>query len=230
MAKTKKGGKKSNLPSMYPTPAGTARYAYLHKADTKFNENGVYKVDLILPADDAKTVKLTKFLDSQAEKALKKAKKGAKTKAAANKITKHVPYEMEEDDEGEETGNVIVKFKMNRKGKDPKTGATWTRRPKFFDAKGKRMEPVAVFGGSTIKVSYTARDFYNAANKMAGVTLRLQAVKVIDLVKLDGPGADAYGFDEEEEGFSAEDADEFEGDEAEEESDEDDDDEDQEDF
>ena len=37
----------------FTTPKGIAQYPWLSKPDTKFNEEGVYKVDLIIPKSDA---------------------------------------------------------------------------------------------------------------------------------------------------------------------------------
>lgn len=179
----------------YTTPAGIAQYPYLTKPDTKFNPDGEYKCKLEISADQAQDI--VTFLDEQHEAAVVKAKKDPKN--AGKKIKEgNQPYEV-----NEETGKVTVSFKLKAKV-TPKVGEPFEQRPAIFDAKGKPMQEAKIGGGSKMKIAYEAVPYYTAIAG-AGVSLRLKAVQVIDLVEFSGgASADAYGFGEEE-GYEAED-------------------------
>lgn len=176
----------------YTTPKGTAKYPWLSSPDTKFNPDGDYKVTLVLPVQDADTI--VQFLDEQLALSEAKAKKdnpGKKVKVA------DAPYKVDE-----ENGNIEINFKMKAKV-TMQSGDSFDQKPALFDAKGKPLADVNVGGGSKIKVSYECVPFYTALIG-AGISLRLRAVQVIDLVEFSGgAAAGAYGF-EEEDGFEAE--------------------------
>lgn len=177
----------------YTTPAGIAQYPYLNKPDTKFNPDGEYKCKLEIPADQAQDI--VTFLDEQHEAALAKAKKenpGKKIKEG------NQPYEV-----NDENGKVTVSFKLKAKV-TPKNGEPFEQRPAIFDSKGKPLQDAKIGGGSKVKIAYEVTPYYTAIAG-AGVSLRLKAVQVIDLVEFSGgASADAYGFGEEE-GYEAED-------------------------
>lgn len=176
----------------YTTPKGTAKYPWLNKPDTKFNPDGDYKVTLVVPVEEADTI--MQFLDeqmAQSEALAKKNNPGKKVKVA------DAPYSTDEDN-----GTVEINFKLKAKV-TMQSGDSFEQKPALFDAKGKPLADVNVGGGSKIKVSYECVPFYTALIG-AGISLRLRAVQVIDLVEFSG-GADAgaYGFGEED-GFEAE--------------------------
>lgn len=176
----------------FVSPAGTAQYPYLNKPDTKFNPDGEYKCKLEIPADKAQEI--VTFLDEQHEQSIAKAKKdnpGKKVKEG------EVPYTV-----NEETGAVVVNFKLRAKGKT-KDGSEFEQRPAVFDSKGKPLQDAKVGGGSTLKIAYEVIPYYTAIAG-AGVSLRLKAAQIINLVEFSGgAGAGAYGFGEED-GYEAE--------------------------
>jgi hypothetical protein len=179
----------------YTTPAGIAQYPYLNKPDTKFNPDGDYKISLEIPGAAAQA--LVTFLDEQFSASIVKAKKenpGKKIKEG------DVPYAIDED-----TGKVTVRFKLKAKV-TPKQGDPFEQRPAIFDAKGKPLTGdnlPNIGGGSKVKVAYELIPYYTAIAG-AGVSLRLKAVQVIDLVEFSGgAGSEAYGFGKEE-GYEAE--------------------------
>lgn len=177
----------------YTTPAGIAQYPYLTKPDTKFNPDGEYKISLEIPGAAAQDI--VTFLDEQFAASVAKAKK----ENAGKKIKEgDVPYSVDED-----SGKVTVRFKLKAKV-TPKQGDPFEQRPAIFDAKGKPLQDAKIGGGSKVKVAYELVPYYTAIAG-AGVSLRLKAVQVIDLVEFSGgASADAYGFGEEE-GYEAED-------------------------
>lgn len=177
------------------TPEGVAKFPWLTEPDTRFNDAGEYKVNLVLPKDDEATQALIKkiekvFADFQ------KTLKGAKLK----KLPDSLGFEDEFTEDGDETGNVIFKFKAktgytNKAGEYVKMEA-----PKLFDSK---LQPIAkgtaIWGGSTMMVNFTPSAF--DAGKNIGVTLRLNAVQVIQINNGGGASAGDYGFGEQE-GYS----------------------------
>lgn len=178
----------------YTTPAGIAQYPYLTKPDTKFNPDGEYKISVEIPGASAQDI--VTFLDEQFAVSVAKAKKenpGKKIKEG------DVPYSVNDD-----TGAVTVRFKLKAKV-TPKMGDPFEQRPALFDAKGKPIGADAkIGGGSKVKVAYELVPYYTAIAG-AGISLRLKAVQVINLVEFSGgASSEAYGFGQEE-GYEAED-------------------------
>ncbi len=169
----------------FTTNKGVAYYPYISAPDTKFDETGHYKVNLCLSKEEAKPA--TDLIQGEilaGIKAMKEAKPSKQIKQAP------LPYHNELDDEtGEPTGNVIIKFKSKAAYK-----------PAVFDAKGSMMAKHNIYGGSVVKVNGSAA-FYDSPSIGAGVTLRLRAVQVIEYVE-GSSGAGKFGFGEEV-GFTA---------------------------
>jgi hypothetical protein len=104
------------------------------------------------------------------------------------------------DDNNNPTGEVEIKFKMNAIGNNG--GDRWEQRPVLFDSKGRPMNE-NIGSGSKIRVGSEIIPYYSAAIG-AGISLRLKAVQVIELVEYSsGGGFDAWKFSEED-GFVTE--------------------------
>lgn len=172
------------------TPIGVAQYPWLSSPDTKFSEIGDYKTNLILSKKDAQDI--VKLIDNAREESLKlgaEKSNGKKVKQA------DPPYYDEVDDDGKPTGNVIFKFKCKAKV-TTKSGESFENKPTLFDAKGKPMLNVNVWGGSEIKVSAELIPYFTSMVG-AGVSMRLRAAQVIKLIE-GGSNSSGYGFKEEE--------------------------------
>ena len=180
---------------IHKSPAGTAQYPRLTKPDTKFKPEGEYKVTLVLPGAEAQP--LIELIDKAMGESLVKAKMENPTKAKTIKVATDKPYKAVTDDEGNETGDVKFNFKMAAKITSKKTGESWEQKPDLFDAKGKVLVNPKVGGGSTVKVAFELYLFYTPLVG-AGVSLRLRAVQVLDLVEYNSRSASGYGFEEEE--------------------------------
>ncbi|OZB49767.1 MAG: hypothetical protein B7X60_00170 [Polynucleobacter sp. 39-45-136] len=183
--------KKAKLPR-YVTPLGTAQYPWLTKPDTKFNPDGDYSVALTFRDDDGQ---FSTLINNAVEESVAKAKeenKGKKIKESGSPIT-------ENDD-----GSITLKFKLKAKV-TPKNGESFEQRPALFDAKGTPLSKDTKIGGGTkMKVAFELVPFYTALAG-AGVSLRLKAAQVIDLVEYAGGGdGSAYGFGKED-GYEAKD-------------------------
>ena len=101
----------------------------------------------------------------------------------------------------------FFKFKMKASGKDKKTGKPWSRKPTIFDAKGKPMTPVpSIWGGTIGKVSFEVGPYFVQGQAMAGISLSLNAVQIIELRSGGGGTAESYGFGEED-GYEYDEAD-----------------------
>lgn len=194
----------------FRSPLAIAKWVTLGKPDTKYKAEGEYRVTLSLPKDATETVQFLAQLDgfyAVAVKAVKdKLLSDPKTKLKAKTLkTSNAPYKADLDQEGNETGNVLVNFKAKASG-TKKDGTPWVFKPGMFDAKGLPItKETSVWGGSKLRVSYQVSDYYVAASGEAGLSLKLQAVQIIDLKTGGGRDASAYGF-EEEEGYSGESA------------------------
>lgn len=184
------------------TPIGVARYPYLNKPDTKFDKQGVYRVELLF--DPQEHEEFLNRLDKLANEAVEDAKEELKEKRPQDveKVMKKEPYEKVYDEDGEPTGEVKVKFKMNHII-DTEDGQIELN-PDLFDAKGNQVDQdqVSIRGGSELRINFTPRPYYMASTKQAGISNQLNAVQIIKLVESYG-NADYYGFEEENDGFDA---------------------------
>jgi len=161
----------------FTTAKGIAYYPYISAPDTKFDEQGHYKVNLCLSEEDAQPViEVIKQTVVEGIKALKKDKPNMEIKQAP------LPFSKEVDEDGNPTGNVIIKFKSKAAYK-----------PAVFDSAGNMMTKSNIYGGSELKVNGSCA-FFHTAMIGAGVSIRLRAVQVISYVE-GASGANKFGFD-----------------------------------
>lgn len=186
------------------TPKGVAVFPYFNTPDTKFDKDGSgghYKTGLRLSKDAAQP--LIDQIDQLMQESSEEAAKEPKNKIAKGKKPKQAdpPYKFEVDNDGNETGFVVINFKAKAMGKR-KDGTTYPRNLFVCDAAGKPIDTkkVRIYGGSEIKVGFIPAKFYTAAVG-AGVTLYLEGVQVIALKTGGSHSASSLGF-EAEEGFS----------------------------
>lgn len=173
----------------YTTEAGTASWPHLNSPDTQFDKDGVYSVSLLLTKEAAEPLltQMTEVVNEFVESGKAKSKKMAP-----------LPVKDVEDDDGNPTGDVQIKFKLKAVGKSGSD--TWEQRPSIFDAAGKPMTE-QVGSGSKIKVGCEVVP-YSTAMAGTGVTLRLKAVQVLELVEFTGgDGFDSWEFSKEQ-GFT----------------------------
>lgn len=172
--------------------AGKAMWVKVFEPDTKFNPDGVYSVDLLKPQLEA--AKLSDYLEGLVNDRLEEEVKS--NPKLQGKLSTHLPFEEDTDQEGNDTGDIKFKFKLDAVGKR-RDGTTYTQSPIVVDAKLTPMDGSVLIGnGSGINVSFEPRTYYIPATKMVGVKLHLRGVQVLDLVEY-GNGA-ASMFDEED--------------------------------
>jgi len=211
---------KNNKRPILQSPKGVAIFPYLNKADTKFDADGVYKVDLRVGGDEAEGL-ISTINETLAEAEAEAKKKAAAAKKKGKKVTPKLaglPFFEACDEDGNETGEVVFRFKSKASGVSKKTGERWKRTIPLFDAKGKPSKAF-VYGGSVLIVAFTAEPWVNPKMEY-GVKLQLEAVQIIDLVTGGGQrSASRFGFSQQE-GYSSKNEADDEDDETEDENDE----------
>ncbi len=177
------------------SPAGIAKFPALNEPDMKFAKDGVgkYKVNLLL---DPASPGVKEFLEKLTVLAKEAKAENDKENPKQKSFGLHLPFSEELDKDGNTTGNVEVKFSANSQFKK-KSGEVVTIRIDLFDAKRNKVT-AKIGGGSKLKVAFEPYGFANPSSKSAGVSLRIQAVQVLELKQWAGRDAAGYGFGEEE--------------------------------
>jgi len=179
------------------TPQGIARFPWIVEPNTRFNEDGTYQCDLIVSEEDGKAfekiikVGLKTFHDSELLKSGKKKLRFA-----------DLPCR-EFDDDNDEYGDSpwIIKAKQDAQYTS-KSDKVVKNRIIQFDSKQNAINE-QVGSGSKLKMAVVPY-YWNVASKGVGVTLKLQAVQVIELQTYNAPSAktaEGFGFTTEEQGF-----------------------------
>lgn len=166
------------------SPKGTAVYPWVNEPDRRFDSNGVYSLTLRLNDSDNDTKKFIEEIKKVASAHFELVKK--ETKKAPKKAD--LPIKPVVDEDGNETGEIDIKFKLKSQGGSG--DKTWTQRPALFDSKGKPMTE-KVGGGSIVKIGTEISPFYTPTIGV-GVTLRLKAVQVIELREFGGSSSDSW--------------------------------------
>lgn len=186
----------------YTTPMGEFVWPWLNKPDTRDikgkPQRPAYKLNIRYAANNPAWLsfktKLDELVDESYEKAVAENPKKKKV------IVRQYPYVMELDDDGEETGNVILKLKQNASLKDKKTGEEREVTVALFYASGKPINraQTSIYGGSTGMASFTTRPYLVDSTNGAGISLDLKAVQVFNLVSAGERSAESYGFSKQE--------------------------------
>lgn len=189
------------------TPKGVAIYPNLHKPSEKF---GKYEARIRVPESDEfiekLRAKLQPMLDSfVAETEAELKAKGGQSARKAKEIKVKELLTLEYDDNGDETGNVLLKGTLKASG-ERADGTTYTQAPTLIDSKGKEIKgsKPAVYGGSVLKLGLKASPYYSPANNEVGMSYTLEAAQILKLVS--GGGGGSYDFGQDEDGeYEAED-------------------------
>lgn len=169
------------------TPPGTAMWAKIHQP-AKFEDKEIgYTIDLEL--DKQHGEKLVKELLAVLEQA-KQDEKFANKKWPKEPV---LGYQ-------EKDGKYVFRFKAKHEIKD-KEGNIIKRKIPIFDKHGARIDDVNIGNGSIIVISFAAVPFW-VNQFMAGVSLKLRAIQVLELVeytpKNSGIDASYFGFNTED--------------------------------
>jgi hypothetical protein len=185
------------------TPVGTLQYPSLIEADTRFNPEGMFKTNIVIPAGDAAD-KFEEVLENARLSAIEEEK--AKSGGKKIKVNTSVPFERDD------SNNLVVKAKLPARV-ETKTGKSWQQRPALFDSKGQKLvtDGMRVGSGTRARVSIEIAP-YNVPATGAGISLRLRGVQIIELREPSGGRAEDFGFGAEATGYVAESFDNFEDD------------------
>ncbi len=173
--------------NVFTTPVGELVYPWVTKADVRYEPDGVYQTKLLLPFEGAQELiatlegVLNGFIET-----LDVAKQASYNAAPV--------YEEEVDEEGQETGNILIKFKLKALV-TPREGDPFTQAPVIIYAQDGSKVEEPVYGGTIARLKGQIVPYTNAAAKVAGVTLRLRAVQVHELVTGTGSGGGAFWSD-----------------------------------
>lgn len=182
------------------TPVGIVTgWVSILEPDTKYDEDGVYKINLAFNNTDPAIKKIISEIDAANDRVRKEFEANRKGRGGRPIAQANLPYY-------EQDHLVILSFKAKATIRSKRTGQQYEKVIPVFGAGNTRIPPdqLPTFAaGSTARVSFTMNPFANAAIG-SGVSLRLEAVKLIT-VKLwsgDDAAGDAFNDSEDEDGYS----------------------------
>ncbi|RWO57038.1 hypothetical protein [Mesorhizobium sp.] len=203
------------------TPRVTLKYPKLDKVDygsEKYPDpDGSYNTRIIADRADPKVSAMLAKIDKSMERAKELAeekfakmdiKARKKIEAKTGGIVADEPYSIVYDEDTEEdTGKIEMKVKMKASG-TRKDKTKWTAKPDLFDGKGKPLKKgIQIWGGSVAILNLDLEPYFVDGSGSYGVSRRLNAVQIIELVSGGQRAASSYGFEAEEDGFDANDVD-----------------------
>jgi hypothetical protein len=142
------------------------------------------------------------LLDKYVAEAISKARAAAKKPTNLKGITLSRPYSSFLTETGKDFGQIEFRFKMIANIKT--SSGEKTTRLFAFDANGRAMKNCpAVYGGSKLKINFTPLPYYIPSMKQAGVSLRMNAVQILELVTRNIEHAAEFGFTSGEGSFVA---------------------------
>jgi len=176
---------------------GKAAWAKVFEPDTKFNPLGDYSINLQMPEADAAT--MCEKLEGLIQETFKKAVK-EKPPLKNSLTTQDVMSVVYDRETGDPTGDVEFKFKLKAKVQK-RDGSWYEQEPAVLDAKKTPLTGDTLIGnGSKVKVAFEPIPYVMQSTKKVGVSLRLKAVQVIDLVEYGNSASSVF---DEEDGFIA---------------------------
>ncbi len=178
------------------SPKGKALWCKIVEPDREYNDSGVYQTDMILDPNDPTVVKYIAKLEALRDEAHAQAEKKLDTSIDALEVFK------KEVRDGEETGMIIIRFKLPNIDKRKAKGDQFVVKVIDESRRPVATEDVTEIGnGSTIRCKAYHYAYHMAGNEArgipgcVGVTTIWDMCQVIDLVEYSGDGTD--GFDDE---------------------------------
>lgn len=201
LAKTKR----ESVIKKYTTGKGELTgFIGVFEPSTKFNKEGVYSANILLPQEEGE--KLAAEIKNIRTEQFKTY--GKKTKVTD--LTRCVPYGIVDEETGEETPDAQGRYILKTTAKAfIENGKPKVKIP-VFDAKQNPVQDVRIGAGTIARLSISLEG-YSVAGK-TGVSVKLKALQIIDLVEYGNGSAESYGFGDEDGSF------EFSEDDAEEET------------
>lgn len=169
--------------------SGKAQWAKVLEPDTKFNPDGEYSVDVLIPEAVAQPIceKLDGVVAAEFAKAVEEKP------ALKNQLTQSNPYQIVYDNEtGDPTGEIKFKAKMKAiwRARDGRSGE---QRPIVVDAKRQPISKgIAIGNGSSVNVNIELVPYIMQSTKAVGCSLRLKGIQVVNLVEY-ASGGEMFG-------------------------------------
>lgn len=175
--------------ALHVTPAGKSLYARVQSPDTRFDNDGIYHVDLLVEPENAQPLITT--IERILEQYYNDGDEVKAVKARGINPNKAPIYEVMTD------GSYRFRFKQKAVIRN-KAGEEFAKNILVVDA-GVKPFREEIGNGSTVKVSYRCKPYYVPSSRTVGVSLRLVGVQVLDYVSF---GDGDCGFTNEE-GFDS---------------------------
>lgn len=172
------------------SPKGFSKWCKVKEPERNFNAKGTYSTLLVCNPDEPAVKLFIEKLEELRDAAFKEAKETLKPAQASKLIAKQV-YAEEYDAEGNPTGNIEFKFKLDNVDDKQKGKNTI----EVVDSQRKIIKDIPLIGnGSTIRCMAYANPYYMANGNTIGVSLLWKSMQLIDLLEFSG----ASDFDEED--------------------------------
>lgn len=176
---------------VFQSPIVELLYPWLNTPDVRYNKTGVYQTKLRIPFEDAQDfIALLERVRNDFIATLETLIQSTYTVKDVYEHEFTAPDRDASDEEKasfvpEPTGKVLFKAKLNAVV-TPAKGDTFTQAPILKNAADNSDVTEAIWTGTLAKAKGQIVPWTNAAQKQAGVTLRLRAVQVHELVTGEG--------------------------------------------
>lgn len=172
------------------TPKGKALWCKVTTPDRKFNTKGEFATDLVLDPSDANVAKFLGDLQAMLDEASEQQR--GELKAPKNKTLKvRELTKPQYDEEGEETGLVIMSFKM----KDVDDREVGDNKIVVFDSNAKEIKNIPLVGNdSIVKIQAYFKPYYMPSDNSMGISKYWKGLQIIKLNEYSG----ASGFGKED--------------------------------
>lgn len=182
------------------SPKGSALWCKVTEPERTFNAKGTYATEIVVDPNDPTVIAFIDKLEALRDEAFTEAKSTLKP-AQATKLAKKDVYTEEVDADGNLTGNIKFKFKLDNVD-DREVGRN---KVQVYDSGAGKARPeiiksVPLIGnGSIIKCGAYANPYYMANGNVIGISLMWQTMQVLSLVAYGG----SNDFESEEDGYVA---------------------------
>lgn len=178
------------------SPKGKAKWCKVKEPDRNFNAKGTFSTELICNPEDPTVVAFIGKLEELRDAAFNEAKETLPPSKAKSLVTKPV-YSEELDEDGNETGMIKFKFKLDNvddkeKGKNKIDVVDGMKRPVY--------DIPLIGNGSIIRCSAFANPYHMANGNHIGISMSWKSMQLIELEEYTASGG---GFDTEDGGYEA---------------------------
>jgi hypothetical protein len=192
-------------PPRQTTPIFPCLYPNVQDPAENYNKDGEeYRLKLVVPADHEWVEKMTERWTYAAEELLEERMAEAKPqkKGLLKQCKFRSPFIEQYNEDGDPSDEVHINFKRDARFENPRNGKTVEVKIPVFDSKGNVIKQNLNIGnGSLVVVSFSERPYVSEGNKQFGVSIRLEAVKLVKLEEYaGGDNFDDFGFDADEDG------------------------------